>query len=226
MKRTWLVWTLVGGVLITVLIAFNYERGKDAVPLSEIFPGKGAFNNEVEYEFFDTDEKGSSLVTTGEMKQPTHLSQTAPAAVAKTSATPTPEKRTSTSLAPVAKPKVRATATVKQAPFSSGGSAAKAKTVAVASENFSSVAASPGGNGKIYTIQIASFKERSRADKAVAQAQQKGYTAYVDERSRSDGSVWYQICIGKFNAQSSAKELLTKIKQDYKDGFIRTLSGK
>ena len=51
MKRTWLVWTLVGGVLVTVLIAFNYERGKEAVPLSEIFPGKGALHNEVEYEF-------------------------------------------------------------------------------------------------------------------------------------------------------------------------------
>lgn len=225
MKRTWLVWTLVGGVLITVLIAFNYERGKEAVSLSEIFPEKGAFNNEVEYEFFDTDEKGSSLVTTGEMKQSIHLVQTAPAAVAKTSATPAPEKQMSASSVPVAKLKTTATAAVKQVPVSSG-SAAKTRTVAVAPASSGNAAVAAVGNGKIYTIQVAAFKERSRADKAVAQAQQKGYTAYVDERSRSDGSVWYQICIGKFNAQSSAKELLIKIKQDYKDGFIRTLSGK
>lgn len=205
MKRTWLVWILVGGVLVTVLIAFNYERGKEAVPLSEIFPGKGALNNEVEYEFFDTDEKGSALVATSETKQSVRPVQSTPTVVAKTSVTPSPSKEPSVSLAPVAKPKTTVAATP-SAPSTGPGSV--------------------GGSGKIYTIQVAAFKERSRADKAVAQAQQKEYTAYVDERSRSDGSIWYQVCIGKFDTQAQAKELLTKIKQDYKDGFIRTLSGK
>ena len=204
MKRTWLVWTLVGGVLVTVLIAFNYERGKEAVPLSEIFPGKGALHNEVEYEFFDTDEKGSALVATAETKQPSRPAQTVPTAAAKAPVTSVPAKQASVATSSTAKPK---TAGVTPA-GSSGGT-----TVA-------------GGSGKIYTIQVAAFKERSRADKAVAQAQQKGYSAYVDEKSRSDGSIWYQICVGKFDTQSPAKELLIKIKQDYKDGFIRTLSGK
>lgn len=205
MKRTWLVWTLVGGVLVTVLIAFNYERGKEAVPLSEIFPGKGALHNEVEYEFFDTDEKGSALVATAETKQPSRPAQAAPTAAAKAPVTSVPAKSASAGTSSTAKPKT----TVVTSAGSSGG-----------------ITTTTGGGGKIYTIQVAAFKERSRADKAVAQAQQKGYPAYVDEKSRSDGSIWYQICIGKFDAQSPAKELLIKIKQDYKDGFIRTLSGK
>ena len=204
MKRTWLVWTLVGGVLMTVLIAFNYERGKEAVPLSEIFPGKGALHNEVEYEFFDTDEKGSALVATPEMKQSSRPVQAAPAAAAKAPVTSVPAKQASAVTSSTAKPK----ATV-VTPASSSGSTTTL-----------------GGSGKIYTIQVAAFKERSRADKAVALAQQKGYSAYIDEKSRSDGSIWYQVCIGKFDTQSPAKELLIKIKQDYKDGFIRTLSGK
>lgn len=204
MKRTWLVWILMGGVLVTVLIAFNYERGKETVPLSEIFPGKGALHNEVEYEFFDTDEKGSALVATPEMKQPSRPVQSAPAAAAKAPVTSVPAKQASAVTSSTAKPKT----TVVTPASSSGGT-----TIT-------------GGSGKIYTIQVAAFKERSRADKAVAQAQQKGYSAYVDEKSRSDGSIWYQICIGKFDAQSPARELLIKIKQDYKDGFIRTLSGK
>ena len=204
MKRTWLVWTLVGGVLVTVLIAFNYERGKEAVPLSEIFPGKGALHNEVEYEFFDTDEKGSALVATAETKQPSRPAQAAPTAAAKAPVTSVPAKQASVATSSTAKPKT----TVVTPAGPSGGTT------------------TTGGSGKIYTIQVAAFKERSRADKAVAQAQQKGYSAYVDEKSRSDGSIWYQICIGKFDTQSPAKELLIKIKQDYKDGFIRTLSGK
>ncbi|MBI5024604.1 MAG: SPOR domain-containing protein [Candidatus Omnitrophica bacterium] len=205
MKRTWLVWTLVGGVLVTVLIAFNYERGKEAVPLSEIFPGKGALHNEVEYEFFDTDEKGSALVATAETKQPSRPAQAAPTAAAKAPVTSVPAKPAPAGTSSTAKPKT----TVVTPAGSSGG-----------------ITTPTGGNGKIYTIQVAAFKERSRADKAVAQAQQKGYPAYVDEKSRSDGSIWYQICIGKFDTHSPAKELLIKIKQDYKDGFIRTLSGK
>lgn len=206
MKRTWLVWTLVGGVLVTVLIAFNYERGKDAVPLSEIFPEKGALNSEVEYEFFDTDEKGSALVSTAETKQQSlRPVQPSPAVAAKVPAASTPiAKQPAVSPGPVAKPKAAATVTA----GASMGPAAG------------------GGSGKIYTIQVAAFKDRSRADKAVAQAQQKGYSAYVDERSRDDGGTWYQICIGKFDAQSPAKELLTKVKQDYKDGFIRILSSR
>lgn len=189
MKRTWLVWTLVGGVLVTVLIAFNYERGKETVPLSEIFPGKGTASSDVEYEFFDTDEKGSALVTTAETKQTIR---------------PVPAVSS-------VSPKLSAgSASVEQITASSGA-----------------VERTPSaGAGKIYTIQVAAFKERVRADKAVAQAQQKGYSAYIDEQKRGDGSIWYQICIGKFDAQGPAKELLMKIKQDYKDGFIKILSGK
>jgi cell division septation protein DedD len=206
MKRTWLVWTLVGGVLVTVLIAFNYERGKEAVPLSEIFPEKGALDREVEYEFFDTDEKGSALVSTAETRQQSiRPAQPSPTVAAKAPAASTP--------------------TTKQ-PAVSSGSVAKPKAASAATTGAPMGPAAGGGSGKIYTIQVAAFKERSRADKAVAQAQQKGYSAYVDERSRDDSSTWYQVCIGKFDAQSPAKELLTKVKQDYKDGFIRILSGR
>ena len=204
MKRTWLVWTLVGGVLVTVLIAFNYERGKETVPLSEIFPEKGALHNEVEYEFFDTDEKGSALLASTELKQTSRPVQAAPVAAVK---------------APVA------SAPVKQVSVTSG-SKVKPEAATVAPASSTGGVATTAASGKIYTIQVAAFKDRSYADKGVAQAQQKGYPAYIDEKRRSDGSIWYQICVGKFETQSSAKELLIKIKQDYKDGFIRVLSGK
>src|SRR3989338_5672038 len=113
MKRTWLVWTLVGGVLVTVLIVFNYERGKEAVPLSEIFPEKGALDREVEYEFFDTDEKGSALVSTAETKQQLiQPLQPAPAVAAKAPAPSTPTaKHPAVSSGSAAEPKAAPTVT-------------------------------------------------------------------------------------------------------------------
>lgn len=196
MKRTWLVWTLVGGVVVTVLVAFNYERGKETVPLTEIFPDQQGLNTDVEYEFFDTDEKGSAPATITQNK----------------------------SVAPVAPPP----AAVSAKPLASAKKVPANVTKNSPPASAPAVAATPtpsAGSGKIFTIQVAAFKERSKADIAVQQAQKKGYPAYVDERSRNDGSVWYQICVGKFDTQGPAKELLTKIKQDYKDGYIKVLTG-
>lgn len=196
MKRTWLVWILVGGVIVTVLIAFNYERGKETVPLSEIFPDKDAAAPEVEYEFFDTDEKGSVPMAAAPMKE-------VPAAPV--TATPVP-------------PTASATAPVKKTPSTTSKVARPPAVVAPPPVATSTT-------GKVFTIQVAAFKEKAKAQKAVQQAQQKGYSAYVDERS-SSGNIWYQVCIGKFDSQGAAKELLNKVKQDYKDSFIKLLSGK
>lgn len=196
MKRTWLVWALVGGIVLTVLIAFNYERNKETAPLSEIFPEKDNLTGEVEYEFVDTEEKSPA---------PTSLAKT-------TVAGP---------VAPVTSPK---------SPSAAPGSGTMVGKAAGSSSIISSSAgiASSGstGGGKTYTIQVAAFKEKSRADKAVEQAQQKGYSAYLDTRTHNDGTTWYQMCIGRFDVQESAKELLLKVKQDYQEGFIKVLSGR
>jgi len=39
MHKTWFTWAIVTTTVVAVFVAFNYHGGKDAVPLSEIFPG-------------------------------------------------------------------------------------------------------------------------------------------------------------------------------------------
>jgi len=51
MRKTWFTWAIVTTAVVTVFFAFNYHGGKDAVPLSEIFPDEGAYPAGVEYEF-------------------------------------------------------------------------------------------------------------------------------------------------------------------------------
>ncbi|MBI5150320.1 MAG: SPOR domain-containing protein [Candidatus Omnitrophica bacterium] len=206
MKRAWLVWGLVGAVVVTVLIAFNYERGKEAVPLTEVFPGKDVMNNAVEYEFFDSDETASVPVKTTGVAAGSQSPAPSVIAVSK--------KRPAAPTAP--KP------VVARAPVAVSTSPAVATTVSVPTSKIS--VAPSTGTGKAYTIQVAAFKDQSGANKAVELARQKGYTAFVDQHNKSDGSVWYQICIGRFDGQQAAKELLIKVKQDYKDGYIKVLT--
>ena len=213
MKRAWLVWGVVGAVVVTVLIAFNYERGKEVVPLTEVFPEKNAMNNTVEYEFFDSDEKASAPTKTANVSTGSPLS--APAVLVSLKKGPA---------AAVPQPPVTT-----RAGASTASVAVKTPQVASAPVNVpasrTSIAPTTSASvGKVYTIQVGAFKDQSGANKAVEQARQKGYTAFVDQRSKSDGSVWYQVCIGRFDGQQAAKELLTKIKQDYKDGYIKILT--
>jgi len=51
MNKSWFTWIFIAAVVVTVLIAFNYQGGKDAVPLSEIFPDEEAMPVDVEYEY-------------------------------------------------------------------------------------------------------------------------------------------------------------------------------
>ncbi len=197
MKRSWLVWALLGGIVLTVLIAFNYERNNETIPLSEIFPEKDAVIGEVDYEFVDTERQDSKSSLVVQM--------------------------------PALKPDVLGVAVQDPVPAvavpDSNIAASKTSGASAASGLLGAAPSSSPGNGKVYTIQAAAFKKKSYADKAVKEAEQKGYPAHVDTRTHKDGTTWYQMCIGKLEDKESAKELLLKVKQDYKDGFIKVLSG-
>ncbi len=59
-----LTWIFFGVVIVTVLFAFNYQGGKETIPLSEIFPDEETFPIDVEYEFVDA---SSPLVEQSEL---------------------------------------------------------------------------------------------------------------------------------------------------------------
>ncbi|MCA9399422.1 MAG: hypothetical protein KC618_06710, partial [Candidatus Omnitrophica bacterium] len=54
MKNSWLIWVFIAGVVITVLVAFNYQgSNNETVPLSEIFPEEQSYPVAADYEFAD-----------------------------------------------------------------------------------------------------------------------------------------------------------------------------
>ncbi len=57
MKRTWILWGFVMGVVVVVFMAFNYQGSENAVPLSEIFPEEETYPVDIEYEFVDSKDQ-------------------------------------------------------------------------------------------------------------------------------------------------------------------------
>jgi len=194
MKNSWLVWFAVAGALITVLVALNYDGGQGTVPLTEIFPDEQARG--IEYEFVETGGESAALGDNAAAKKDRAAGGDLKAAsVQKASGIFSGQ----TSVAPQ-----------------------KVQTLPSALVSVSPHAVAASGS-KTFTIQVASFKDKVRAEKALNQAQERGYSAYIDSQSRESGGFWYRVCIGKFNVQEEAKNLLIKVRQDYKDGFIKTL---
>lgn len=194
MKNTWFLWVLGVGVVITILIALNFEGGRKTVPLNEIFPDENQAQG-IEYEFAEAESDLATLVEKSEGKKAPAAAAAGAGAKAGSSQVP--------AVAAVALPTASSTA----APMAS--------------------AATASPSGKAYTVQVASFKDEDRAQKALTQAKDKGYPdAFIDPKPRADGGTNYQICVGRFNVMAEAKSFLAKLQQDYKDGFVRNIQGR
>ena len=53
MKNSWWVWLFIVGFVVTIFVSFNSQKGKEATPLTEIFPDEEVTGVDVEYEFVD-----------------------------------------------------------------------------------------------------------------------------------------------------------------------------
>ncbi|MBP9855554.1 MAG: SPOR domain-containing protein [Candidatus Omnitrophica bacterium] len=72
MKNSWLVWVFIVGMVVTILIAFNYQGAQETIPLSEIFPD--TVTNAVEIEYVDDQiaQSGKSEDTVPSAKETTN----------------------------------------------------------------------------------------------------------------------------------------------------------
>ena len=71
-----------------------------------------------------------------------------------------------------------------------------------------------------FTIQIASFNGRSRAEKLVERLRKKKYGPYIVGRDLGSKGTWYRVYIGQYDSKDSAQRDLSQIKKEYKDSFI------
>lgn len=71
---------------------------------------------------------------------------------------------------------------------------------------------------KLYTIQIATFKSFSLAKKEAQKVESSGEPVKIVSKKG-----YYKIYVGRFKTKKEAKSLLNKLKETYKDCFIRRI---
>lgn len=69
-----------------------------------------------------------------------------------------------------------------------------------------------------YTIQVATFKTVTYAQKEAEQLKKKGFETLVVPKGK-----YTIVCVGSFYSKETAEPLLSKLKKHYQDCFIRRL---
>ena len=72
-----------------------------------------------------------------------------------------------------------------------------------------------------FVIQVASLQDKARADVVVADLKAKGIEALVVLRDLGDKGKWNRVEVGAFATREDAEPILAKVKEYYKDSFIR-----
>ncbi|MCA9403987.1 MAG: SPOR domain-containing protein [Candidatus Omnitrophica bacterium] len=191
MKNSWLIWVFVVGIVLTILIAFNYQGAQDTVPLSEIFPETETYPLEIEY----VDEQPVSEPPTIARTAPT-VSQPVTQIVRTPSEPPSPPVPVAAKV--VATPPKPAPAAV-QTPAAAQTTAAKPYK---------------------YSIQVASFKDKDKAQQKVEELNKKDYQAFLVSKDIRDKGTWHRVYVGKFDSKSEADSYLPKVKKNYSSSFI------
>ena len=197
MKNSWLIWFLVVGVVITVLVAFNYQDDQGSIPLSEIFPEtQESYPVNIEYEFVDEADTTASA----EQAKKIDVVQSQPSEPAVEL-----EKKEETAQESVAAVQEKVSEVSK-----------KVEEVAVVTTE----AAKTLGN---YSIQVASFKKQERAQQKVGELAKKELEAFVLARDLKDKGTWYRVYVGQFDSKADANDSLANVRKVAADSFIISL---
>lgn len=75
-----------------------------------------------------------------------------------------------------------------------------------------------------YTVNVASFRERVRAERLTKELEKKGYKAFVEEAPISKKGTWYRVAVGRFSSRGEAQTFARTLKEKEKMGsFVREL---
>jgi len=68
-------------------------------------------------------------------------------------------------------------------------------------------------SGKIYTVQVAAFKNPEDADKFIAKLKAKGFPAYRAIGKISGQGIWFRVRTGEYKSRVQARSTLEKLKK-------------
>lgn len=169
MRKSWFTWLFIAAAVVMVFVTFNYQGGKDAVPLSEIFPDEETISADVEYEFV---QEESEKIEKQQVRAESFVETERPVAVSE------PAKEDAV------------------------------KEIITADTHIN------------FTVQIASFRDKKKAEEALTKIRKNVPSAYVRSRDLGEKGIWFRIYSGQYKLRSEAEVSLHNIKKNYNDSFI------
>ena len=71
-----------------------------------------------------------------------------------------------------------------------------------------------------YAVQVYSFQDKARAEKALDNLKAKGYQAFLVVSDLGEKGTWYRVRVGGLADEQAAKAMLDDVRKNYKSGFI------
>ena len=71
-----------------------------------------------------------------------------------------------------------------------------------------------------FSVQVYSFQDRSRAEKALADLKSVNYMAFMEVSDLGEKGMFYRVRIGPLADESQAKAILEEVRKNYKSGII------
>ncbi|MBI3315000.1 MAG: SPOR domain-containing protein [Candidatus Omnitrophica bacterium] len=77
-----------------------------------------------------------------------------------------------------------------------------------------------GGHAAGYAVQVYSFQDKTRAEKALEALRSKGYQAFLVVSDLGEKGTWYRVRVGGIADEKEAQVMLENVRKNYKSGFI------
>jgi len=82
------------------------------------------------------------------------------------------------------------------------------------------VASLVDGKESGFTIQVYSFQDSNRAQRALQTLKNSGYQAFLMMSDLGEKGVWYRVRVGGIADEAAAHKMLEEIRKNYNSGFI------
>ena len=71
-----------------------------------------------------------------------------------------------------------------------------------------------------FAIQVYSFQNKDRAEKALLALKNSGYQAFLIVSDLGEKGIWYRVRVGGIADEAAARKMLDDIRKSYNSGFI------